>query len=78
MHPSFYAAWTSDEVLAGKLLQLDSPTYGSFTARIISVSHEGQSKATLTLEDSPYSPKRLKRALRKGVVGNSGTVAGLA
>ena len=63
---------------AGKMLQFDSPRYGSTLARIISVSHEGRSKATLTLEDSPYSPKRLKRALRKGSVGNSGTVAGLA
>ena len=62
----------------GKLLLLHSARYGDVTATMVSINHTGVSQADVTLDSDPFSPKKLKRALRKGSVGAGGQVAGLA
>jgi hypothetical protein len=66
------------DIQTGMNLLLHSARYGEVLDRIVSVDHEGRSKAMLTLASNPFSPKRLKRALRKGSIGSGGQVAGLA
>lgn len=66
------------DIESGLLLLLHSARYGDVTERVVAVKHQGRGKATLTLDDNPFSPKAIKRALRKGSVSAGGAVAGLA
>ncbi len=61
---------------AGNMLRLESARYGTIEQLIVSIQHEGRSKAVLTLASDPFSPKKLKRALRRGSTAG-GHVAGL-